>query len=154
MDEENATADARAPQPDAAAPAPQPDAPAPQPDAPALQPAPESAAQGPQGQDSGLPSLAGIDTPAADASTTPPEADSGDDAGVPGETPKTVPAPIPRPRPEGVAPFTTAAAPQAIEPSPTPQTSVADVALELKPGSVIKGAKGLIPIPAPRPPAP
>jgi UPF0755 protein len=149
MDEESAAADAQAPQPQTAAPAPQPEA-----AAPAPQPAPDSAAQTPQGQESGLPSLAGIDTPAADASTTPPEADSGDDAAAPGEAASSVPVPIPRPRPEGVAPFTTAAVPEAIEPSAPLQTGAADVALDLKPGSVIKGAKGLIPIPAPKPPAP
>jgi UPF0755 protein len=123
--------------------------------APPPQPAPESAAQGQEGQDSGMPSLAGIDTPGpgAEASTTPPEAESGDDTGGAGEAPKSTIVPIPRPRPEGVAPFT-AVAREPAEPAETPPTSVADVALDLKPGSVIKGAKGLIPIPAPRPPSP
>jgi UPF0755 protein len=119
----------------------------------APQAAPDSAAQGQQSQDSGLPSLGSIETPppGADTSTAPPEAQSGDDAGQLGEVTSV---PIPRPKPEGVAPLTTAAAPEAAPPPETPQTSVADVAPDLKPGSVIKGAKGLIPIPAPKPPAP
>ncbi len=102
-----------------------------------------------------MPSLAGIDTPeqGADASTTPPEAESGGDVGEPGEASKSTIVPIPRPRPEGLTPFT-AATPEPPEPAETLQTSVADVALDLKPGSVIKGAKGLIPIPAPKPLAP
>jgi UPF0755 protein len=112
-------------------------------------PAPDSTAQAQQGQDSGLPSLTGIETPTqAPDSAPPPEAQS-----EPSGTAQAAIVPIPRPRPEGVAPFTTAEAPEAATPTQTPQTGV-DVALDLKPGSVIKGAKGLIPIPAPKPPAP
>jgi UPF0755 protein len=113
-------------------------------------PAPDSTAQAQQGQDSGLPSLTGIETPmpAPDSATPPPEAQS-----EPSGTVQAAIVPIPRPRPEGVAPFTTAAAPEAATPPQPPQTGV-DFALDLKPGSVIKGAKGLIPIPAPKPPAP
>ncbi|QIG50683.1 endolytic transglycosylase MltG [Nordella sp. HKS 07] len=55
--------------------------------------------------------------------------------------------PLPRPKPERLieeAPTAPAEAP----------TTVADATLNLKPGSVIRGAKGLIPIPAPKPQMP
>jgi len=123
---------------------------------PSAEPAPQSARPVPQaqegnrqqGQDSGLPPLSTIDAGGqnTDGSTTPPEAESNDAAGQPepGESAAQAPViPIPRPKPQGV--MTTTA------PSETPQTTVADVTLDLKPGSVIKGAKGLIPIPAPKP---
>ena len=57
--------------------------------------------------------------------------------------------PIPRPKPEGVVPTTTTTVAEA-----APETAVADVLLDLKPGSVIKGTNGLIPIPVPKPQAP
>jgi UPF0755 protein len=117
---------------------------------PAPEPAPDTAGQAQQQQNSGLPSLAGIDIPGlyGDNSTAPPEAQDGDTAE---ESPKSTKVPIPRPKPEGVAPFTTAAAPEAASPPGTPPSGVEG---ELKPGSVIKGPKGLIPIPAPKPPVP
>jgi UPF0755 protein len=135
MDEEGVTADAAAQAP---------------------QPAPDSTAQSQQSQDSSMPSLAGIEMPgqAADGSAVPPATASGKNTGEPGDAAKAATVPIPRPKPEGVAPLSTAAAPDAAEPPETPQTSVADVAPDLKPGTVIKGARGLIPIPAPKPPAP
>ena len=115
--------------------------------APQPAPEPDTAAQAQQGQGTGLPSLTGIDTP----ETAPPEAQDGNDAGEPAQT---AIVPIPRPRPEGIAPFTTAAAPEAASPPETPEPGTADATPELKPGSVIKGARGLIPIPEPKPPAP
>ena len=152
MDEDGATADAGGEAPaNAAGAAPADTA------APATQPAPESAAQGQQGQDFGLPSLAGIDTPeqGADASTTPPEADSGDDAGQARRGSQV----RHRAHPDGRGPKARPPSRRQLlnRPSPprTPQTSVADVALDLKPGSAEQaGAKGLIPIPAPKPLAP
>jgi UPF0755 protein len=124
--------------------------------APTQPPEAETPAQAGQGQDSGLPSLSGIDIPGlgADNSTAPPEAQDGNDVAASGEPAQTAMVPIPRPRPEGVAPFATAAAPEAATPPETPQSGVDDGPVELKPGSVIKGAKGLIPIPEPKPPAP
>jgi UPF0755 protein len=119
----------------------------------APQPAPDSTAQVQQSQDSGMPSLSGIDTPALEATT--PEAQGDDGTSQAGAPAKPATVPIPRPRPEGIAPFTTAAAtPEAASPAETPPTGDADAALDLKPGSVIKGAKRLIPIPEPKPPAP
>jgi UPF0755 protein len=146
--DEPAQQQAKAPAQQQAETAPQSAEPAPQPAQPAPQ-AQEGNQQ--QGQDSGLPSLNSIDAGGqnADGSTTPPEAESADAAGQPqqGDTPaQAAVIPSPRPKPEGMK--TTAAA------SESPQTAVADVTLDLKPGSVIKGAKGLIPIPAPKPPLP
>ena len=148
MDEDGAASGSVAavePTPDAAAEAP--------PDAGAQ--APDSAAQGQQ--TSGLPSGADIQaTDQADGtSTEPPEAQSETDTGepvVPGAA-----VPIPRPKPEGVVPLTTATTPETTTASPetaAPETAVADVALDLKPGSVIRGSKRLIPIPAPKPKTP
>ncbi|MGE4252040.1 MAG: endolytic transglycosylase MltG [Parvibaculaceae bacterium] len=118
------------------------------------EPAPETAAQGQQGETSGLPSVAGLTTdeqePGVDSS---PEAQSEAEADQSGAASQAATAPIPRPKPEGVAPFV-ATAPTEPTPEPVPETTVADVALDLKPGSVIKGSKGLIPIPVPKPQAP
>jgi UPF0755 protein len=87
---------------------------------------------------------------------TPPETQSGAEAGDTAQASAAIP--IPRPKPEGVAPFMTARAaepaPETTAPEPAPETAVADVALDLKPGSVIKGTRRLIPIPVPKPHAP
>lgn len=160
MDEEAAQTDAAEPTQQleqATAEAAQPTTEAPQQPAPeATQPAPEVVTGAEQSQDSGLPSLSGIDTtdPGSGASTEPPEAQS-DDAGQPSEPVQAVAAvPIPRPRPDSFAAVTTTDSPETAPQPETPETTVADVALDLKPGTVIKGTKGLIPIPAPKPPAP
>jgi UPF0755 protein len=124
--------------------------------------APDTANQGQQqSETSGLPS--GDDIAAADQaagnSTEPPEAQDETDAGEPAAPAQGAVIPIPRPKPEGVVPLTTAA-PEAVAPEATapetasPETTVADVALDLKPGSVIRGSKRLIPIPAPKPRVP
>jgi UPF0755 protein len=110
-----------------------------------------------QDQSSGLPSLAGIDTPepGADGSTVPPEGQGDDPAAQPGATTEAAVIPIPRPKPERVVPITATAAPETAAPEPpASETTVADAALDLKPGSVIRGSKGLIPIPAPKPQVP
>jgi UPF0755 protein len=65
-----------------------------------------------------------------------------------------VKAPLPRPRPDSVAAKAAAALPDTTPADDQPQTTVADAMLDVKPGSVIKGAKGLIPIPVPKPRAP
>lgn len=62
--------------------------------------------------------------------------------------PEGAATPLPRPKPERL-PEATATAPTAEAP-----TTVADATLKLKPGSVIRGAKELIPIPAPKPQMP
>jgi UPF0755 protein len=123
----------------------------------AVEPGPATTAGEQQGQGTGLPSLDAIDTPqtGADASTVPPEAQDDGDAAQPGLATETAAIPIPRPKPEGVIPNTTTAAPEtAVPETAAPETTVADAALDLKPGSVIRGSKGLIPIPAPKPRAP
>jgi UPF0755 protein len=108
------------------------------PSKPAAEPAPAQQAQTPS-----LPPISDIEAaeqgsgnpapePEADATVSEP-----DNAGQPA----TAAVPLPRPRPDSLA--ATAAT-----------TTVADVALDLKPGSVIKGTKGLIPIPAPKPKLP
>ncbi|MGE3876440.1 MAG: endolytic transglycosylase MltG, partial [Parvibaculaceae bacterium] len=125
--------------------------------------APDSTPESQQSQESGLPSVEGTATaePEADGSAALPEVQSGDGAGGAGTAIQTASVPIPRPKPEGVPPFTTAAAPESPAAAPespaapeTSQTAAVDVALDPKPGSVIKGAKGLIPIPVPKPQAP
>ncbi len=158
MDEEAAQSDAAAEptqQPEQITAEAQPTSEAPQPAPEATQPAPEVATDAQPNQDSGLPSLSGIDTtdPGAGASTEPPEAQS-DDAGQPGEPVQAVAVPIPRPRPDSFAALATTNSPETAPQPEAPETTVADVALDLKPGTVIKGTKGLIPIPAPKPQAP
>ena len=160
MDEEAAAPDTAAgvtePAPEQpTAEATQPTTEAPQPTAEATQPAPETTTAGQQDQSTGLPSLTGLDTgdQNADGSIVPPEAQS-DDAGQSGEPVQAALIPIPRPKPEGVIPITTTTTPETTQAPETPETTVADVALDLKPGSVIRGAKRLIPIPAPKPRAP
>jgi UPF0755 protein len=108
------------------------------------EPAPEAAAAGQQVQDSSLPAVTDIEA-AGQGSGNPtpePEADAAapvpDNAGQGAQSPEQAAAPIPLPRPR---PDKLAAA----------RTAVADVTLDLKPGSVIKGANGLIPIPEPKP---
>jgi UPF0755 protein len=95
-----------------------------------------------------------------------PEADAENQATPPQKTSQgataeaAVPAPLPRPRPENLG-----AKAATDQPDATPQTdattagdqtktTLAEAVLDLKPGSVIQGAKGLIPIPVPKPRAP
>jgi UPF0755 protein len=101
-----------------------------------------------QDRDSGLPPLDAIDAsqPGTDTSTVPPEAQDDDDATGSRAATETAAIPIPRPKPEGIV-AVTPPAPETV----APETTIADVALDLKPGSVIRGSKGLIPIPAPKP---
>jgi UPF0755 protein len=109
--------------------------------APDAEPAPSQQVQTPS-----LPAVSDIEAaeqgsgnpapePEADAAATEPD-NAGQQA--------TAGVPLPRPRPDNIAAAATT----------TPTTTVADVALDLKPGSVIKGTKGLIPIPAPKPKLP
>jgi hypothetical protein len=84
--------------------------------------------------------------PGTDTSTVPPEAQDDDDATGSRAATETAAIPIPRPKPEGIV-AVTPPAPETV----APETTIADVALDLKPGSVIRGSKGLIPIPAPKP---
>jgi UPF0755 protein len=108
------------------------------------EPAPEVAAAGQQVQNSSLPAVTDIEAaeqgsgnptpePEAAAAASAP-ANAGQGAQSPEQT--AAPIPLPRPRPDKLA---------------AASTAVADVTLDLKPGSVIKGANGLIPIPAPKP---
>lgn len=98
-----------------------------------------------QVQTPSLPPVADIEAAEQGAGNAAPEPEAeaesegaGQDAGPSAEA---AAVPLPRPRPDNL----TAA---------TATTTVADVALDLKPGSVIRGAKGLIPIPAPKPQLP
>ena len=107
---------------------------------------PAEAASDPQVQTPSLPAVAGIEAAEQGAgnATTEPEAEAapegaGQDGGPTAEAAAAVP--LPRPRPDNLAATITT-------------TTVADVTLDLKPGSVIKGANGLIPIPVPKPQQP
>jgi peptidoglycan lytic transglycosylase G len=107
------------------------------------EPAPEAAA-GQQGQNSSLPPVTDIEAAEQGSANPAPEpgadaaAPAPDNAGQGAQPPEQAAAhvPLPRPRPDKLTAATTA---------------VADVTLDLRPGSVIKGANGLIPIPAPKP---
>lgn len=81
--------------------------------------------------------------PEADVEAAVPQADAASQAAVQG----AVAAPLPRPKPEKLLEETPAAPAEAA-------TTVADATLNLRPGSVIRGVKGLIPIPAPKPRTP
>lgn len=60
--------------------------------------------------------------------------------------------PLPRPKPEGLTGEAAPAQPEAAPTTPEAETTtLAEAVLDLKPGSVIRGSKGLIPIPAPKP---
>ncbi len=91
-----------------------------------------------------LPAVADIEAAEQGAGNTAPEPEAeaaadgaGQDAGPTVQAAVTVP--LPRPRPDNLA---------------AKSTTIADVMPSLKPGSVIKGANGLIPIPAPKPQLP
>ncbi|MFZ5675161.1 MAG: endolytic transglycosylase MltG [Pseudomonadota bacterium] len=126
----------------------------------AEQPAPEAATTDQQTTTPSLPT--GTDIQAADqqnAANPAPEPEADTDAGAPeaGDAQQTagdstVPLPRPKPGQLGEEP-----APAPAEATATPseaETTVAEAVLNLKPGSVIRGSKGLIPIPAPKPHAP
>lgn len=105
------------------------------------------------GDNKGLPAGAEIETPEQGADTSPEAQVENEPGQADGTTQAAVPPPIPRPRPDGMGPPAApaeAAAP-ATPAEPDEPTTVANAALDLKPGSVIKGAKRLIPIPAPKP---
>lgn len=118
------------------------------------QPSPEAAQPGsetaPADQQVATPSLptgddiqaaeqsAGNEAPEPEAEVESPEAGAAEQP--PGQAVDSATVPLPRPRPEGLAEETT--------------TTVAEAILNLKPGSVIRGAKGLIPVPAPKPRVP
>lgn len=76
--------------------------------------------------------------PEPEAEVEAPEAGAAEPP--PGQAAASATVPLPRPKPEGVA--------------EEPATAVAEAVLDLKPGSVIRGAKGLIPVPAPKPQVP
>lgn len=100
-------------------------------------PAPASeATPGQQVQNSSLPPVADIEATEQGTGNPAPEPEAGQEA-VPSDQ-----VPLPRPRPDNLAAAANTAA---------ANTAVADVTLDLKPGSVIKGANGLIPIPVPKP---
>jgi UPF0755 protein len=120
------------------------------------QPAPEAATTDQQATTT--PSLpTGDDIQAADqqdAGNQAPEPEADVDAGAADQGGAQQAAganaapPLPRPKP-GQAGEEASSAPPEAEP-----TTVAEVVLDLKPGSVIRGSKGLIPIPAPKPQVP
>jgi UPF0755 protein len=118
------------------------------------QPTPEAATTDQQATTT--PSLpTGDDLQAADqqnAGNQAPEPEADVDAADQGGTQQAAGAnpapPLPRPKP-GQAGEEASSAPSEAEP-----TTVAEVVLDLKPGSVIRGSKGLIPIPAPKPQVP
>ena len=95
-----------------------------------------------------------------------PEADAENQATPPQKTSQgataeaAVPAPLPRPRPENLVAKAATDQPDATPQTDAttagdqPKTTLAEAVLDLKPGSVIQGAKGLIPIPVPKPRAP
>ena len=108
------------------------------------EPAPKAAAAGQQVQNSSLPAVtdigaaeqgSGNPTPKPESDAAAPAPDNTAQGTQPPEQAAAV-VPLPRPRPDKLA---------------AASTAVADVTLDLKPGSVIKGANGLIPIPAPKP---
>lgn len=117
----------------------------------ATQPTPEAA---PAGQQAAKPTLpTGDDIQAADqqgadnqAPEAEPEAAAPQD-GAAGQAAEQAAAPLPRPKPEKLTEGAPAAPADAT-------TTLADATLNLKPGSVIRGIKGLIPVPAPKPRAP
>ncbi len=150
MDEEEAASEAVAAQPQPTESAPQ----------------TTQAATGQQSSTTGLPATedggdATAPVPGAEAATETQEPQgTGQDASSTAGT--TAPVPLPRPRPDNIAAKAAAsaaaepekpAAGEAAEPD-NPSTALADATQELKPGSVIKSAKGLIPIPAPKPQSP
>jgi len=115
-------------------------------------PAPE-ATPGQQVQNSSLPAVADIaateqnagnPAPEPEADSTATEPDNAGQVAVPSDQAAAI-VPLPRPRPDNLGAAANTAA---------VNTAVADVALDLKPGSVIKGANGLIPIPVPKPKLP
>lgn len=124
------------------------------------QPAPEAATTDQQTTTPSLPT--GDDIQAADqqnADNPAPEPEADTDAGAPdaGDAQQagggTATPPLPRPKP-GQLSEEPAPAPAEATTAPEPETAVAEAVLDLKPGSVIRGSKGLIPIPAPKPRAP
>ncbi len=131
----------------------------------AAQPAPvPETASGQQETTTGLPAVADSAAAQPGAATVEPEAEvenaapqpeaGSQDAGQ--AAPEVAVVPLPRPKPENLGVKIASAEP---EKTPAPgadnaTTTVADAAPELKPGTVIRSAKGLIPIPVPKPEQP